>query len=169
VEAEQRGGGRHLTPMAARRKRSDARAAVRIMVRDFHGDGREVYLVGYSMGGGVALALAGQMPGIRAIVGVSPFVGYDIDYRWVLRQERMDMDKSHGTTLALEREAAFFDQFAGTLATEPHAYAAQSDLPCVRRVKPSQPRSTPGTLCCREAPRHAAHGICYAAMNTDPV
>ncbi|MGC8489759.1 MAG: alpha/beta hydrolase family protein, partial [Clostridia bacterium] len=38
---------------------------------DFH----RLYLLGYSMGGGVALTLAAELPHVRAVVCVSPYVG----------------------------------------------------------------------------------------------
>ena len=39
---------------------------------------KDTYLWGISMGGGAALMLASEQKGIRAVVAVSPFVGWDI-------------------------------------------------------------------------------------------
>jgi dipeptidyl aminopeptidase/acylaminoacyl peptidase len=113
---------------------SDARAAIRVLARDFQGNSRAVYLLGYSMGGGVALALAGQMPGIRAVVGVSPFVGYDIDYRWEAVQETTDKDKAYGVNAAEIRTVSFLTHFGGTPAQQPEAYAAQSPDTHIDRI-----------------------------------
>jgi pimeloyl-ACP methyl ester carboxylesterase len=43
---------------------------------DFRADGRAVHTIGSSMGGGIALAMAGETPGIGAVVGD------DIDAHW---------------------------------------------------------------------------------------
>ncbi|NUU61103.1 alpha/beta hydrolase family protein [Paenibacillus agri] len=42
-----------------------------------------VYLLGASMGGGVALRLASERQDVKAVVGVSPFVGWDVNLRWL--------------------------------------------------------------------------------------
>jgi dipeptidyl aminopeptidase/acylaminoacyl peptidase len=42
-----------------------------------------LYLIGYSVGGGVALKVAGMMSGIRAVIGVSPYVGLRIYLPWL--------------------------------------------------------------------------------------
>lgn len=42
-----------------------------------------VYLIGGSMGGGVALRLASERQDVQALVGVSPFVGWDVNLRWL--------------------------------------------------------------------------------------
>ncbi|MEK5478025.1 alpha/beta hydrolase [Paenibacillus sp. FSL R5-0407] len=42
-----------------------------------------VYLLGASMGGGVALRLASERQDIKAVVAVSPFVGWDVNLRWL--------------------------------------------------------------------------------------
>ncbi len=42
-----------------------------------------VYLIGASMGGGVALRLASERQDVQSVVGVSPFVGWDVNLRWL--------------------------------------------------------------------------------------
>ena len=42
-----------------------------------------VYLIGGSMGGGVALRLASERQDVQAVVGISPFVGWDVNLRWL--------------------------------------------------------------------------------------
>lgn len=42
-----------------------------------------IYLIGISMGGGVALRLASERQDVQALVGVSPFVGWDVNLRWL--------------------------------------------------------------------------------------
>lgn len=46
---------------------------------------KDTYLWGVSMGGGVALMLASEQKGIRAVVADSPFVGWDITAYWAKR------------------------------------------------------------------------------------
>lgn len=43
----------------------------------------ELYLLGTSMGGGVALRLASERQDVKAVVAVSPFVGFDEYIRWM--------------------------------------------------------------------------------------
>jgi len=45
----------------------------------------DVYLWGISLGGGVALMLASELQDVRAVVAVSPFVGFDILEYWEKR------------------------------------------------------------------------------------
>ncbi len=45
----------------------------------------DTYLWGVSMGGGAALMLASEQKGIRAVIAVSPFVGWDITAYWAKR------------------------------------------------------------------------------------
>lgn len=42
-----------------------------------------IYLIGSSMGGGVALRLASERQDIKAVVAISPFVGWDATLRWL--------------------------------------------------------------------------------------
>ena len=42
-----------------------------------------VYLIGYSVGGGVALKVAGMMSGVRAVIAVSPYVGLRVYLPWL--------------------------------------------------------------------------------------
>lgn len=44
-----------------------------------------VYLFGISMGGGVALRTASERQDVKAVVGLSPFVGWDVYIRWMLK------------------------------------------------------------------------------------
>lgn len=44
---------------------------------------KSIYLLGSSMGGGVALRLASERQDVRAIVAISPFVGWDATIRWL--------------------------------------------------------------------------------------
>lgn len=43
---------------------------------------RRLYLVGYSLGGGVALKVASLLPSVRAVVAVSPYVGLSTVLPW---------------------------------------------------------------------------------------
>jgi dipeptidyl aminopeptidase/acylaminoacyl peptidase len=45
-------------------------------------DRQRLYLVGYSLGGGVALKVASLLPGVRAVVAISPFVGLRTVMPW---------------------------------------------------------------------------------------
>lgn len=113
---------------------SDTRAAIRIAVRDLHGDGHGIYLLGYAMGGGVAFALAGQMPGIRAVVGVSPFVGYDIEFAWDKWEGRTGRDQPYGKVRAIFQEETFCTHFGGEPTQMPRVYAAQSPDAHIARI-----------------------------------
>jgi dipeptidyl aminopeptidase/acylaminoacyl peptidase len=42
----------------------------------------QLYLLGYSLGGGVSLMIASERKDVRAVVAVSPFVGYDEYVKW---------------------------------------------------------------------------------------
>ncbi|MUG88864.1 alpha/beta fold hydrolase [Paenibacillus timonensis] len=42
-----------------------------------------IYLLGSSMGGGVALRLASERQDVQAVVAISPFVGWDATTRWL--------------------------------------------------------------------------------------
>jgi dipeptidyl aminopeptidase/acylaminoacyl peptidase len=42
-----------------------------------------IYLLGSSMGGGVALRLASERQDVKAVVAISPFVGWDATIRWL--------------------------------------------------------------------------------------
>lgn len=42
-----------------------------------------VYLIGVSMGGAVALRLASERQDVQAVVGISPFTGWDVIIRWL--------------------------------------------------------------------------------------
>lgn len=53
-----------------------------------HVDPHRVFLVGYSIGGGVALKVAGMLSGVRAVVAVSPYVGLRIVLPWQQAQAK---------------------------------------------------------------------------------
>jgi|GEM_PF-1974076 len=105
---------------------SDARAAVRIAARVLHGSGRDVYLVGYGVGGGVALALAGELRGVRAVVAVGPFVGYDLEWHWDAWDGKTGRDPAYGKVRAIAQEEEICITFEGEPDQVPRAYAAQS-------------------------------------------
>lgn len=64
---------------------------------------RRLYLVGYSLGGGVALKVASLLPGVRAVVAVSPYVGLKTVLPWQM---------AHA-----EPGTAFFKQWMGETAS----------------------------------------------------
>jgi len=45
-------------------------------------DPHRLYLIGVSLGGGVALKVAGMLQGVRAVIGLSPYVGLRTFVRW---------------------------------------------------------------------------------------
>ncbi|MHB1684105.1 MAG: alpha/beta hydrolase family protein [Bacilli bacterium] len=60
----------------------DAENAMLAALSLHHVKPNDTYLSGVSMGGGVALMLASEQKGIRAVVANSPFVGWDITAYW---------------------------------------------------------------------------------------
>ena len=60
----------------------DAENAMLAALSLHHVKPNDTYLSGVSMGGGVALMLASEQKGIRAVVANSPFVGLDITAYW---------------------------------------------------------------------------------------
>lgn len=66
-----------------------------------------VYLLGSSMGGGVALRLASERQDVKAVVGVSPFVGWDVNLRWL--HEHPDVTSPE--IVAQSRETADYVRF----------------------------------------------------------
>ncbi|MHB1630227.1 MAG: alpha/beta hydrolase family protein [Bacilli bacterium] len=63
----------------------DAENAMIAALSLHHVKSNDTYLWGVSMGGGVALMLASEQKGIRAVVANSPFVGWDITAYWAKR------------------------------------------------------------------------------------
>ena len=63
----------------------DAEDAMLAAMSLHHVKPNDTYLSGVSMGGGVALMLASEQKGIRAVVANSPFVGWDITANWAKR------------------------------------------------------------------------------------
>lgn len=84
---------------------------------------RATYLLGYSLGGGLALMLAGVDPAVQAVVGVSPTVGLHDQAAWAL---------SHPAVAAREgpflREAFQLQPIYGTNVSGP-AYQLRSPQP----------------------------------------
>ncbi|WP_334077414.1 alpha/beta hydrolase family protein [Paenibacillus sanfengchensis] len=61
----------------------DAENAIKVAISTGSVKPDSVYLLGASMGGGVALRLASERQDVKAVVGVSPFVGWDVNLRWL--------------------------------------------------------------------------------------
>lgn len=61
----------------------DAENAIKVAISTGSVKQDSVYLLGASMGGGVALRLASEWQNVKAVVGVSPFVGWDVNLRWL--------------------------------------------------------------------------------------
>jgi dipeptidyl aminopeptidase/acylaminoacyl peptidase len=61
----------------------DAENAIKVAISTGRVKPSSIYLLGSSMGGGVALRLASERQDVKAIVAVSPFVGWDATIRWL--------------------------------------------------------------------------------------
>ncbi|WP_164515074.1 alpha/beta hydrolase family protein [Paenibacillus lentus] len=61
----------------------DADNAIKVAISTGRVKPDSVYLLGASMGGGVALRLASERQDVKAVVGLSPFVGWDVNLRWL--------------------------------------------------------------------------------------
>jgi len=103
---------------------SDAEAALALVDARFGANRHAVYLLGYSDGGAVALAMAETLPGVRAVVGVSPFTGYALDYAWENWQLGTDTDTAYGIVTAALRLRAMQFAFGGSPGQVPARYAA---------------------------------------------
>lgn len=61
----------------------DAENGIKMAISTGSVEPDSIYLLGASMGGGVALRLASEREDVKAVVGVSPFVGWDVNLRWL--------------------------------------------------------------------------------------
>ena len=60
----------------------DTLVAIRVAESVSPIDPRRLYIIGASLGGGVALKVAGTLQGVQAVIGVSPYVGLRTFVPW---------------------------------------------------------------------------------------
>lgn len=73
----------------------DTQNAIKVAMSIGNVKPNSVYLFGISMGGGVALRTASERQDVKAVVGLSPFVGWDVNIRWMF--EHPDAEVVNGS------------------------------------------------------------------------
>jgi dipeptidyl aminopeptidase/acylaminoacyl peptidase len=90
------GGHVHGLPGDVADVENGLRALSTLKMIDMH----EIYLRGVSLGGGIVLELARDNPAVKAVVAISPFVGYDLELTWAPRVNREPWIAEAGAIIA---------------------------------------------------------------------
>lgn len=70
-------------------------------------EARSVYLLGVSLGGGVVLKLASMMQNVRAVVAISPFVGWNVVGAWSTKNANTNLIAEQQSAIGFEAYGAY--------------------------------------------------------------